>query len=31
MVPVKAAGKMGLEGKEYVVPDGDICHYRFNV
>jgi GTP-binding protein YchF len=28
---VKAAGKMGLEGKEYVVQDGDICHYRFNV
>jgi len=28
---VKAAGKMGLEGKEYVVKDGDICHYRFNV
>jgi ribosome-binding ATPase YchF (GTP1/OBG family) len=28
---VKAAGKMGLEGKEYIVQDGDICHYRFNV
>ena len=28
---VKAAGKMGLEGKEYVVQDGDICHFRFNV
>ena len=28
---VKAAGKMGLEGKNYVVKDGDIMHFRFNV
>lgn len=28
---VKAAGKMRLEGKEYVVVDGDIMHFRFNV
>ena len=28
---VKAAGKMRLEGKEYVVNDGDIFHFRFNV
>jgi len=28
---VKAAGKMRLEGKEYVVEDGDIINYRFNV
>ncbi len=28
---VKAAGKMGLEGKDYVVNDGEICHFRFNV
>jgi GTP-binding protein YchF len=28
---VKSAGKMGLEGKEYLVKDGDICHFRFNV
>lgn len=28
---VKAAGKMRLEGKEYVVNDGDIMHFRFNV
>ncbi|GHT93736.1 ribosome-binding ATPase YchF [Alphaproteobacteria bacterium] len=28
---VKAAGKMRLEGKEYVVHDGDIFHFRFNV
>ncbi|MEM9546050.1 MAG: redox-regulated ATPase YchF [Bacteroidota bacterium] len=28
---VKDAGKMGVEGKEYVVNDGDIMHFRFNV
>lgn len=28
---VKEAGKMGVEGKEYVVKDGDIMHFRFNV
>ena len=28
---VKEAGKMGVEGKEYVVGDGDIMHFRFNV
>ena len=28
---VKAAGKMGVEGKEYVVADGDVMHFRFNV
>ncbi len=28
---VKAAGKMRLEGKDYVVEDGDIMHFRFNV
>jgi len=28
---VKAAGKMGVEGKEYVVRDGDVMHFRFNV
>ena len=27
----KDAGKMGLEGKEYVVNDGDLMHFRFNV
>jgi GTP-binding protein YchF len=27
----KDAGKMRLEGKEYVVADGDIFHFRFNV
>ena len=28
---VKEAGKMAVEGKEYVVQDGDIMHFRFNV
>ena len=25
------AGKLSVEGKEYVVSDGDIMHFRFNV
>jgi GTP-binding protein YchF len=28
---VKEAGKLRLEGKNYVVQDGDIMHFRFNV
>ncbi len=28
---VKEAGKMSVEGKEYVVTDGDVMHFRFNV
>ena len=28
---VREAGKMAVEGKEYVVCDGDIMHFRFNV
>ncbi len=28
---VKEAGKLSVEGKEYVVQDGDIMHFRFNV
>ena len=28
---VKEAGKMYVEGKDYVVQDGDIMHFRFNV
>ncbi|MGZ9058574.1 MAG: DUF933 domain-containing protein, partial [Burkholderiaceae bacterium] len=27
----KDAGKMRLEGKDYVVRDGDVMHFRFNV
>lgn len=30
-VACKDAGKMAVEGKEYVVADGDIMHFRFNV
>ena len=26
-----AAGKLAVEGKDYVVQDGDIMHFRFNV
>ena len=28
---VKEAGKLRIEGKEYEMQDGDICHFRFNV
>jgi GTP-binding protein YchF len=28
---IKEAGKMGIEGKTYVVEDGDVMHFRFNV
>ncbi len=31
MNAAKDAGKMRLEGKEYVVKDGDVCYFRFNV
>jgi ribosome-binding ATPase len=27
----REAGKIGVEGKEYVVQDGDVMHFRFNV
>jgi len=30
-IKVKEAGKMRLEGKEYLMQDGDICYFRFNV
>lgn len=30
-VACKEAGKLGIEGKEYIVEDGDIMHFRFNV
>jgi GTP-binding protein YchF len=30
-VAIKDAGKMGVEGKSYIVQDGDIMHFRFNV
>lgn len=28
---VKESGKARLEGKDYIMQDGDICHFRFNV
>ena len=28
---VKENGKLRIEGKEYVMQDGDICHFRFNL
>jgi ribosome-binding ATPase len=27
----RASGKLRIEGKEYVVEDGDVIHFRFNV
>ena len=29
--PCREAGKLSIEGKDYVVQDGDIMHFRFNV
>ena len=28
---MREAGKLGIEGKEYEVQDGDLMHFRFNV
>src|SRR5437763_11462332 len=28
---IKEAGKMRVEGKDYVMQDGDVCHFLFNV
>ena len=28
---IKEAGKLRVEGKDYIVKDGDIMHFRFNV
>jgi len=28
---VKQAGKFSLQGKDYIVRDGDIVHIRFNI
>jgi ribosome-binding ATPase YchF (GTP1/OBG family) len=28
---LKEAGKLRIEGKEYLVQDGDVMHFRFNV
>ncbi|HID84794.1 MAG TPA: DUF933 domain-containing protein, partial [Anaerolineales bacterium] len=31
LAAARAQGKLRLEGKDYVVQDGDILHIRFNV
>jgi ribosome-binding ATPase YchF (GTP1/OBG family) len=31
MATVRERGQFRLEGKEYIVQDGEICHFRFNV
>ena len=31
MAAAKAAGKVRLEGKDYVMQDGDVTEFRFNV
>ena len=28
---LKKAGRLRLEGKDYLVEDGEVCHFRFNV
>ena len=28
---LRARGQLRLEGKDYVVLDGEVCHFRFNV
>jgi ribosome-binding ATPase YchF (GTP1/OBG family) len=28
---VKENGKLRVEGKDYIMKDGDVCHFRFNV
>ncbi|WP_430931062.1 DUF933 domain-containing protein, partial [Robiginitalea biformata] len=28
---LREAGKMRVEGKEYIVEEGDVMHFRFNV
>ena len=28
---VKNKGLLRIEGKDYIVKDGDVCYYRFNV
>jgi ribosome-binding ATPase YchF (GTP1/OBG family) len=31
MADAKAAGKVSMEGKDYVMQDGDVVEFRFNV
>jgi len=28
---LRKRGQLRLEGKEYVVQDGEVCHFRFNI
>ena len=28
---LRAKGQLRLEGKDYIVRDGEVCHFRFNV
>jgi ribosome-binding ATPase YchF (GTP1/OBG family) len=30
-VTVRENGKLRTEGKQYIMKDGDVCHFRFNV
>ena len=30
-IKAKEAGRLRIEGKEYIMQDGDVCHFRFNV
>jgi len=30
MAAVREKGQFRLEGKDYIVQDGEICHFRFN-
>jgi len=31
MADARDEGLLRLEGKEYIMQDGDVCHFRFNV
>ena len=31
LADIKSAGKLRVEGKGYVMQDGDVCHFLFNV
>jgi ribosome-binding ATPase YchF (GTP1/OBG family) len=30
-ISVRENGKLRTEGKQYIMKDGDVCHFRFNV
>jgi hypothetical protein len=31
MAQAREEGLLRLEGKDYIMQDGDVCHFRFNV